>query len=345
MITKPPIFIMSSERSGSNLLRLLLGNHSRIASPVAVHLLNSMAPLAGYYAPLSDEKHAAAYYDLLVQHVNQEYYDWKFTTPFAEMRAHGRHDSFSDFFRFFYETKGAADAPEKTRLVFKENAIFDYAFELLHHFPDARFLYLYRDPRDYVASWMKVPRGFSTPQKAIKNWVEEQTTCELATAVFGLPCHRVKYEDLITDPVTSMNEILDFVGEEREVACYSTDREKNSSYVWNEYWKNLDKPIMSDNKNKFLTELDQVTIREIEQLAGEHMLKLGYDMVTTGVDKESNGVIHKVFRKLRVKAMKKQAGSRVFEETEARIIVKNQIATQLLAQARAFFLHNRVSAG
>jgi hypothetical protein len=139
-----------------------------------------------------------------------------------------------------------------------------------------------------------------------------------------------------------MNEILDFVGEEREVACYSTDSEKNSRYAWNEYWKNLDQPIMSDNKNKFLAELDQVTIREIEEMAGEYMLKLGYDPVTTGVGKGNNGVIQKLFRKLKTKAMKKHSGSEAFQETESRLIARNQLAARQLAEARAFFLQNRV---
>ena len=41
-----PIFIMSSERSGSNLLRILLSNHSRLAAPVAAQLLPIFMPFA-----------------------------------------------------------------------------------------------------------------------------------------------------------------------------------------------------------------------------------------------------------------------------------------------------------
>jgi len=40
MLTMKKIFLIGSERSGTNLLRVLLGNHSRISAPPPIHLLD-----------------------------------------------------------------------------------------------------------------------------------------------------------------------------------------------------------------------------------------------------------------------------------------------------------------
>ena len=48
------IVLLASERSGSNLLRSLLGNHSQISAPVAPHLLVEFYNSSKYYGDLRD---------------------------------------------------------------------------------------------------------------------------------------------------------------------------------------------------------------------------------------------------------------------------------------------------
>lgn len=46
------IILLASERSGSNLLRTLLGNHSDISAPVAPHLIKMFYPIKHYFSDL-----------------------------------------------------------------------------------------------------------------------------------------------------------------------------------------------------------------------------------------------------------------------------------------------------
>jgi hypothetical protein len=269
-----PIFIMSSERSGSNLLRVLIGNHSNIASPVTVQLLNTVAACSRFYAPLSDKENARALFNEIVKIVNHEYHAWNLHPDFERFYKSGV-NSFLDFFNFFYAEQMKKEG-KKERIVFKENCIFNYAFELRSYYPDAKFIYLYRDPRDYVASWMKVPLGYESPEKAIKVWATEQLKCDQVINVFGLPCYSLKYEDLIENTPKCMSEVLAFIGEPVEEACFSTDADKNKTVTWNEYWKNLDKPVIKDNSGKFKELFDEETVRILEFHSKEFMLKLGY---------------------------------------------------------------------
>jgi hypothetical protein len=272
-----PVFIMSSERSGSNLLRVLLGNHSNIASPVTAQLLNTVAPCSRFYAPFSDSVNAKALFNEMMKIVNHEYHSWDLQADFDSFYDH-EVTTFLDFFNFFYSEQMKKETG-KGRIVFKENCVFNYAFELLSYYPDAKFIYLYRDPRDYVASWMKVPLGYESPEKAIKVWAGEQLKCDQVINVFGLSCYRLKYEDLIADTPGCMSEVLKFIGEPVEENCFFTDSGKNKSVTWNEYWKNLDKPVIKDNSGKFLKLFDEETIRLLEFHSKEFMLKLGYNPV------------------------------------------------------------------
>ena len=45
---------------------------------------------------------------------------------------------------------------------------------------------------------------------------------------------------------------------------------------WNEYWKNLDRPIMSSNSKRYRSEFDSETLRRIETITKESLIRLGY---------------------------------------------------------------------
>ena len=54
-----PIFIAGTERSGSNLLRLILNSHSEIAVPHPPHVVRYFAPLEVAYGDLADDQNFA----------------------------------------------------------------------------------------------------------------------------------------------------------------------------------------------------------------------------------------------------------------------------------------------
>jgi hypothetical protein len=271
-----PIFIVSSERSGTNLLRVLLDNHSEIHGPRAPQLLKTFSNAFPHYIDngvLDDKK----IWEDLIEQVNHPFIDWqvKIDQPLKEGAT-----NFLYFWDIVYDLK--VRSTEKKYIACKENNLFDYLFELKTTYPKAKFIYLHRDVRDVCASWMKVPNGFKNISSAAQNWNKEQLKCIRAQRTFGLEMCAVSYEDLISDTPSVMKGVLDFIGVKVEPACFDTDKEKGKDVDWNVYWQNLGKGVMKENSKKYLKEFDVSEIQLIESRARESMKLLGYSRDTLG---------------------------------------------------------------
>lgn len=273
-----PIFIMSSERAGSNLLRTLLSNHSDISAPTAPHFLNFLHGLVPFYGPLTAKENAHALFDDMARIVNHPNYQWGFAADFEEVYRKYEPRVFLDFFDLFYREDAARKG--KARFVCKENNLFDYAFQLSGYYPSAKFVYLCRDPRDYVASFMRVPFGFDTPYDAARNWKCEQETCISLIETFGLEAFTVRYEDLVGRTAEVLAGLLSFVGAPIEEACFAVDTEKNIGLSWNVYWRNLCRPVIQSNTGKYRQQFGHKTVNMIETITRAYMIKLGYEFDT-----------------------------------------------------------------
>ncbi len=94
--TERPVFIVGTERSGSNLLRLVLNSHSRIFIPHPPHIVHLLRPVERDYGDLRRE----AAWRLLVgdvcRLVRWHTFPWEITLqPDEVMRACRRRDLFS----------------------------------------------------------------------------------------------------------------------------------------------------------------------------------------------------------------------------------------------------------
>jgi hypothetical protein len=76
-MTESPLFIIGTERSGSNLLRLILNTHRRIAIPHPPHVVRYFAPLEAAYGDVSRSEEAfAALVDDILAFVRMHIYSW-----------------------------------------------------------------------------------------------------------------------------------------------------------------------------------------------------------------------------------------------------------------------------
>ena len=281
-----PIFIVSSERSGSNLLRTLLGNHSNICCPRAPHLLKTFSRLHHLYWPGSNTENSIALLDDMISVANFELFDWQLTMSGQEIFERHRPSNLVSCFHAIYATY--AQEVETNNFVCKENNLFDFVCQLERFYDSPKFIYLYRDPRDYVASWLKVPMLFKTPFHAAQNWAQEQSICLREFRGFGLPAHFVSYENLISDTPTTMAEILSFVGETVDERCFHVDSEKNKDQAGNPFLKNLSQQVDSRNQKKYRKQLSPSEIEVIETLTKREMVQLGYELESAANWKSSN---------------------------------------------------------
>lgn len=275
-----PIFIIGSERSGSNLLRSLLSNHSHMEGPIAPHFLDGFWKLSSFYGDLRYKENGGRLFADMLELANHPYHNWQLEVKFDGIFDKYHPQSFFDFFDILYKEKALMHG--KKRYICKSNHVFNYAPMLMDRFPGAKFIYLYRDPRDHVASWVKNPLFLKTPYDAIRKWNEEQIKCQEIMANGQNRFFSVKYEDLITNTERVMTDLLLSFDEPVEIACFNTDIKRNQQVIWNKYWKNLSKPIIKNNMGKYQKYLNFKSLNMVETISRENMIKLGYRMETKG---------------------------------------------------------------
>ena len=83
--THQPIFIVSSPRSGSTLLRLLLNSHSKIAIPSPGFMFPFFYPFMYSYGDLQGEESFLAFIDDVLEH--QRIKGWPDPIKYDEIRA------------------------------------------------------------------------------------------------------------------------------------------------------------------------------------------------------------------------------------------------------------------
>ena len=272
--TVRPVFILGSERSGTNLLRSLLSNHSGLHGPLSPHFIQEFGFSSRYYAPLGEKTNAYNLFRDMLALANHPYTDWRLELDFEQVRARYRPGSFFDYLTLFYHE--SALAAGKVRFVSKEINVWNYIFQILSYYEDVRFVYIYRDPRDYVASWVRKPLFIKTPYDAIKYWLYDQECAHALVNSQGVKMHPVKYEELIVNPTDVMQGVLDYIDVPVEAACFQTDRRAAEKTAWNPYWENLGRAINNSSVGNYRNVLDHSSLNMIETLAGHHMRELGY---------------------------------------------------------------------
>lgn len=288
------IFILASERSGTNLLRILINNHHLISAPVAPHFFDVFYNLIKYYAPLKNKRNGQQLLKDALALANHPYHDWALP---EETLASESVDSLTDCIDQLYRAKAALE--DKSGYCSKGIHNFNYAHYIKEAIPEAKFVYLVRDPRDHVASWLRTPLYLHTPYQVISKWNAEQDQCLNLEEIYRQDFIRIRYEDLIADTIETMSKVQHFLGLPIDENCFSTSGD-NKEAERNELWRNLSKPIISDNKKKYLKTLKPYQLRIIESVAKENMIELGYTDFETPADWQiNNSVVFKVEELLR----------------------------------------------
>lgn len=273
-----PIFHLGSERSGSNLLRRCLDQHSAVAAPPPPHLLKWFLPRLFRYGSLDHPDCArtlladvSTLLELQPQPWGTEHNLEDLTQAWSQTPG-----EFLDLFAILYQSY--AEARQKNRWFCKENLISRFAEALREHFPQAKFLYLVRDPRDVYGSFKKVPGGPKHELVFAKKWREEQERCIelLKNPTFSNSCLQINYEQLLADPYAVLEKVCLFLGEDFEVDMLRTP-EAGKHNTENPFWKNLDQPILKENAHKYKQNLKTAEVHTIEATVLPIMEQLEYD--------------------------------------------------------------------
>jgi hypothetical protein len=273
-----PTFLLCSERSGSNLIRALLDAHSKIHAPAPVHL-GRFWKGHHQYGDLSQDKN----WQTLIRHVLLYLKANKYSGVLTEeeLLERVRSRRFTDLYRYIHH-KGMAQNG-KERLFIKENQTYQYMFFLVHTFPNAKFVFQVRDPRDYVLSCKKAAMHYGSIPAAIKVWQDDQSgSLEVSYAIPQAQIFMQRYEDLVTEPekvLRSLCAFLDVPYESTILSFYKNDKAQQTAKS-SRYWENLDKPVLAANVGKFRQGLTPLEIRLVEYRLALLMRRFGYALET-----------------------------------------------------------------
>jgi len=281
-----PLFMIGTQRSGSNLLRLMLNQLPDVAAPHPPHILQRMMPIAHTYGDLSRPLAFSHLVEDVCRLVELNPVPWRgVTLDRANVRARCREHSVMAAFGAVYDVM--AESRGAHRWCCKSLANIQYLPEIEAYFDDARYIYLYRDGRDVGVSFRKAVVGEKHYYHIAREWSDTQRLAlQFRRQVDPSRFFAISYEEITTDTERTMRRLCEFLGATYHEAMldFYKSEEARSAAQSSALWGNVVKPVMANNSRKFLREASEEDVRIFELVAGDVLDALGYARVATSAD-------------------------------------------------------------
>lgn len=278
------IFLICSERSGSNLIRVMMDSHRSVVAPPPLHICRDIGLNLHAMSQLGRSSEAWPALRRWMENRLNRWHDDNLGTRVVTQLDEIEHLSMEQIIRTVY---GNILLESGKDLIFiKENNIARSMFLILHIFPRAKFVFQVRDARDYMVSARErrsnsLGNKFGSTKRALELWREDQM-CGLNTLSL-LGRERVflqRYEDLIQDPERVLRSLTAFADIEfdPEMLEYHQNERSQKASKKGAQWQNLSKKVMSNNFKKYKERLPRPLIRTMEAYIGNLLLRFGYEL-------------------------------------------------------------------
>ena len=148
-----PIFIIGTERSGTNLLRLILNSHPNIAIPHPPHIMKNFFKLEPLYSDLSKDVNFKKFIQDVVRMVELHPYPWEIRIDKNRVFQDVKDRNLISIFFAVYAQH--LEATHKKRWGCKSTFMLYHVALIRRYYPCAKFIYMVRDGRDVAASAKK----------------------------------------------------------------------------------------------------------------------------------------------------------------------------------------------
>lgn len=291
-----PVFIVGVERSGTTLLRSLLCAHSRFAVSPETHFMG-LADTFGARERTAPEDFEG-FWSALERHLDAR----AIAIDLPRVRNLLDETGARDFRTVFAALLAAqAERAGKLRVGEKTPGHEHYLDRLFDWFPEAKVLFVHRDPRGCAASVLKAPwvQAQLRPEQFSAPLMRRTRLCHVAfkaeewRASQQIEQARVSdprilstaYEELVSEPVAAIERVCAFLGESFEAAML---KEKPTALVdtskrtlrwrdWTaEHERRAASPIARDRLDRWREELTPTEIAVLESVCAEGMAAFGY---------------------------------------------------------------------
>jgi len=275
-----PIFVTGSERSGTTLVMAILGCHPRLAVPEVSWYYPRFRPYLFTYGDLSRPENFRVLCHEMAHGLRSPYWDMKvdqatFTEEIAVL-AETRERSFAGAFWAMLERYSR----EVDRPRWGEKTPYNlfYIEQILEDFPNAQFVFIYRDGRDASAEFLDSSFGPTNIYCAAELWhMGQQAVRPWRARLRDDQWFDIKYEDFVRAPVPHLKRLCDYLGErytDEMLAFYQTPiaqrrgRSKDNAP--------LALPISDNYVGIYKQQLSVRDQRIMSWVAGDSLRELGY---------------------------------------------------------------------
>ena len=289
-----PIFLLSSDRSGSNLLLRLVGSHKEITAPPTSQLISNLYKAISSYEDLDVQKN----WDMLLRNASRlhkaSYGNWSNYADLNALSDHKENRSIHLILSRIFDTEGTSKSASFIAL--KTHHAYNYAAQLQRDFPNARYIFLVRDPRDMALSWLKTAGLRGGIMRAAKIWKSDQEGFWQMSKQLGSQCHFIRYEDVLSDAAGTVSSLCEFIGLSYDPNMLNFHMNKDTQDIAGsvQAWNNLSHPLMHQNFKKYKTELSEDQRCYIEHCCQSGMEALGYEIEVYNSDCDIKAISKKL---------------------------------------------------
>jgi hypothetical protein len=272
-----PIFIVGMPRSGTTLLSKILSSHSNICIAPESHFLNYWMQRFSFTS-IQEDSGFEEFWQAFIHSERFSYFEIDSTQLFSVVKF-----ASEDRAQLFFSTllKQFSKKEKKSRWGEKTPAHYAYIDKLLEWYPNARILYVVRDPRAVAASMKNVPWGGNRVIAYSTRW--KDSIKHLKKWVCDYRVLKVQYEHFVINPEKYLRQICSFIGEDFQSQLLTSDKLYNDSTakLYSSEWAIshvflASQSINTDNLEKWKKNLSENEIALIEYICRNYMKDFNY---------------------------------------------------------------------
>ena len=272
--------LIGTQRSGSNLFRLMVDQLDEIIAPHPPHILSTFFPILNKYGNLEKNKNVDRLISDVIEWVKSNPIKWnKFSVSSEDIKSKFKNPSIIQIFKAIYELY--ATQSNSMIWICKSLSNSNYYYKLEKEGLNPIYVYLYRDGRDVALSFKNTIIGPKHTYFIADQWLKDQIMCDRIKK--QIPPSRfisIKYEVLLSNPHKVISDFCNKinVGYDKKVLNYYKSKESIIAASSGEMWSNLSKPLLINNKSKYIKGLNLNDKVIFESIAGSMLKKLNYKL-------------------------------------------------------------------
>lgn len=272
------ILLVCSERSGSNLLKAILSQHSDVFVGPPIPLFECFRPIIASYGDLEQDENWRTLINDAAEliAVNHQPLPCSVTRDQLLATTTGYTRGWATLVRATY---GIIAQSQRAR-------IFGYKYSTNMHdlglfMDEMRFshiVYQVRDPRDVVLSTVKTGFVDEAPDEVARRWQAAQGHAAKALATHPGEVLVQRYEDLLSDPKGTLQRLWSYLelADCEEALAFHAERANREIAERSHAWANVARPLIRKNYRKFYREWNFADVRGVESVVAPEMERYGY---------------------------------------------------------------------